>query len=202
MRFAKRRQEAKVAKEEREKRQQQEKSEAEKKAFFLERVRLYQEKKRLEEMRALSRATFSGPQLQEFQKALCQEKKCLLKDALALSEELSLKLCSELEKSGSSNHPADMNVGDSIVTQSLANNRKKRLKKIDEALMRINKGTYGICLTCFQPIAIGRLLSTPIADLCEQCKEEKEKQEGKRTKRINGAHYHYQELSDSFRASV
>jgi DnaK suppressor protein len=47
----------------------------------------------------------------------------------------------------------------------------KILRAIDEALLRIEKGTYGICGDCGEPIAEARLNAIPWARVCITCKE-------------------------------
>ena len=47
----------------------------------------------------------------------------------------------------------------------------KILQAIDEALVRIEKGTYGICRDCGEPIAEARLNAIPWSRLCITCKE-------------------------------
>ena len=53
----------------------------------------------------------------------------------------------------------------------------KLLKKIDEALNRIERGTYGICEECGCEIEERRLHARPVATLCIACKEEQEEME-------------------------
>ncbi|MBL7155103.1 MAG: TraR/DksA C4-type zinc finger protein [Candidatus Portnoybacteria bacterium] len=48
---------------------------------------------------------------------------------------------------------------------------KKCLKKLNEALVRIDEGTYGICTTCGEQIPIKRLIVVPFAAQCVPCKE-------------------------------
>lgn len=48
------------------------------------------------------------------------------------------------------------------------------LGKIDRALERIEKGTYGICLRCKGPIPRERLKAIPEAELCVKCQKEEE----------------------------
>ncbi|MDE0546408.1 TraR/DksA C4-type zinc finger protein [Microbacterium sp. C7(2022)] len=43
------------------------------------------------------------------------------------------------------------------------------LREIDEALRRWHDGTYGICVTCGQPIPPGRLEARPTAIRCVAC---------------------------------
>lgn len=51
------------------------------------------------------------------------------------------------------------------------------LKKIDEALKKMDDNTYGVCETCGDEIGIERLEARPVTDLCVRCKEEQEKKE-------------------------
>ena len=48
---------------------------------------------------------------------------------------------------------------------------RDHLADIEHALDKFEKGTYGLCDTCGQPIAPGRLEALPQASLCVNCKE-------------------------------
>src|SRR6185295_18683882 len=48
------------------------------------------------------------------------------------------------------------------------------LKKIDEALHRLEEGTYGDCSECGQKIAEARLKALPFANTCRECQEHRE----------------------------
>ena len=47
----------------------------------------------------------------------------------------------------------------------------KILQAIEEALYRMEKGTYGICRDCGEPIAQARLNAIPWTRVCITCKE-------------------------------
>ena len=47
----------------------------------------------------------------------------------------------------------------------------KILQAIEEALGRIEKGTYGVCRDCGEPIAEARLNAIPWTRVCITCKE-------------------------------
>ena len=47
----------------------------------------------------------------------------------------------------------------------------KILQAIEEALWRIEKGTYGLCRDCGEPIAEPRLNAIPWTRVCITCKE-------------------------------
>jgi DnaK suppressor protein len=51
------------------------------------------------------------------------------------------------------------------------------VKKIDEALRRIELGTFGQCGCCGEEIEMKRLEARPTATSCVQCKEEQERRE-------------------------
>ncbi|ADW18120.1 transcriptional regulator, TraR/DksA family [Desulfobulbus propionicus DSM 2032] len=59
---------------------------------------------------------------------------------------------------------------------------RKLMDKVDEALARIEEGTYGICAGCGEEIAIKRLQARPVAKFCIDCKtrqEQREKEQGR-----------------------
>jgi len=49
--------------------------------------------------------------------------------------------------------------------------------KIDEALSRIEDGSFGTCEECGEPIQVARLQVRPVTTLCIKCKEEQEEME-------------------------
>lgn len=57
----------------------------------------------------------------------------------------------------------------------------KLIKKINEALERLNEGDYGFCENCGEEIGVSRLEARPTAEMCIDCKtldEIREKQMG------------------------
>lgn len=54
---------------------------------------------------------------------------------------------------------------------------RENLIKIDEALRKIQDGTYGICDECGEQISAGRLKVMPSAIFCRDCQEKKEELE-------------------------
>ena len=47
----------------------------------------------------------------------------------------------------------------------------KILQAIDEALVRLDKGAFGLCRDCGEPIAAARLNAIPWTRVCISCKE-------------------------------
>jgi len=60
----------------------------------------------------------------------------------------------------------------------LVNRETLYIKKVDEALRRIEEGTFGECDSCGDDIELRRLQARPTATLCVGCKEEQERREG------------------------
>lgn len=54
---------------------------------------------------------------------------------------------------------------------------RRLLSKIDEAIARIDDGTYGICEDCGEEIGIKRLEARPVTTLCIDCKTIQETRE-------------------------
>ncbi len=54
---------------------------------------------------------------------------------------------------------------------------RKLIRKIDEALKRIDDGTYGYCLETGEEIGIKRLEARPVATLCVEAQERRERRE-------------------------
>ena len=59
----------------------------------------------------------------------------------------------------------------------LSNRETLYFKKIEEALVRIDEGTFGLCESCEEEIGLKRLEARPTATLCVSCKEEQERKE-------------------------
>jgi len=66
------------------------------------------------------------------------------------------------------------------ISTKLVSRKQLYLKKIDEALARMDNKTYGECEACYETIAFKRLLARPAATLCIECKEDEELQENRK----------------------
>lgn len=54
---------------------------------------------------------------------------------------------------------------------------RKLISKVQEAIKRIDDGTYGICEICGEEISQKRLEVRPVTTSCIECKKEEEEQE-------------------------
>jgi DnaK suppressor protein len=57
---------------------------------------------------------------------------------------------------------------------SLMEMRNRRRQSIDEAIMRLHEGTYGMCAECGVEISEKRLHAVPFAKLCVECQSRAE----------------------------
>lgn len=55
---------------------------------------------------------------------------------------------------------------------------RRNLKDVEEALVRIKDGTYGVCERCQKPIDVARLDAVPHARMCISCQEIAERESG------------------------
>ena len=66
---------------------------------------------------------------------------------------------------------------DQNFSMRIRDRERKLLKKIDEALDRMNDATYGICEQCGGDIPYKRLKARPVTTLCIECKTAQEQEE-------------------------
>jgi len=72
---------------------------------------------------------------------------------------------------------------DREINYILSDREREKVQAIDDALERIEDGSYGICESCESEIAPGRLEALPFTRLCVSCQSEREK-EAKMSRRI------------------
>ena len=63
------------------------------------------------------------------------------------------------------------------VEMKAINRQIKLISKIDQAIKKIESGTYGFCEETGEPIGIKRLIARPVATLCITAQEKHEKEE-------------------------
>jgi DnaK suppressor protein len=62
-------------------------------------------------------------------------------------------------------------------TLRIRDRERKLIKKIREALKRIDEGTYGVCEGCGEDITLKRLKARPVTTQCIECKKQEEAKE-------------------------
>ena len=98
-----------------------------------------------------------------------------------LESEVSSTLDGMRKDGGAFPDPADRATMESERNLTLRiRDRERKLKnKIQEALARIEDGTFGICEDCEGEIGFARLEARPVTTLCINCKSEQEQDEEK-----------------------
>jgi DnaK suppressor protein len=111
--------------------------------------------------------------LAKYRKLLLEEKQRILNNSKnALKHELALS---------PDDLPDETDLAASEVNQNLVfklrDRERQLLSKIDEAMDRIEDGSFGACADCEEPIEVRRLEARPMSTLCVACKEKQEHRE-------------------------
>ncbi|MDD3839349.1 MAG: TraR/DksA C4-type zinc finger protein [Clostridia bacterium] len=80
------------------------------------------------------------------------------------------------ELSSYDNHPADLASETTVVEENhaLKDSEKRQIKEINDALLKLEKGNYGICEICGGEIFFERLKEIPETRLCLQCEHDRQ----------------------------
>src|SRR6266851_8829780 len=78
----------------------------------------------------------------------------------------------------------------------LSDRERVKIKQIDDALDRLDQGTYGVCESCGLEIAEERLQAMPFTRLCRDCQQEQEK-EAKSQRRFDDERNTYRKLGST-----
>ncbi|MEW5745862.1 MAG: RNA polymerase-binding protein DksA [Nitrospirota bacterium] len=109
--------------------------------------------------------------IQDIKKKLAEQREALLNEAgMALNELPDESIFPELGDQASAEIDRNFML-------KLRGRERKLLKKIEEAIEKIDSGVYGICDTCGEEINIKRLEARPVTTMCIECKTEQEEEE-------------------------
>ena len=123
--------------------------------------------------------SFTKEQVKQFRQLLITERVKLAEEIKTIAREAST---SPRDASGDLSaytvHMADMaaDTYDRELSMNLVSSEQELLYQIDDALKRLDDGSFGICQQCSQPIAMSRLRAVPYASLCIACQRTKEQQ--------------------------
>jgi DnaK suppressor protein len=118
---------------------------------------------------AMSPRKLTKTQLKTLREALLAERGLLLEQVADLTQEAGVD---NWRGDGSGNDPADRGTASSEreTAASLSDHARGLLQQIDDALRRVDEGTYGTCERCGKNIGFDRLEVLPQASLCLECK--------------------------------
>jgi RNA polymerase-binding protein DksA len=110
--------------------------------------------------------------VEQFQTLLEEERRRVLDAIEYLHKENPGSIEEETEDETTDNHIAETATAtlDRQIDYTLEENSEHVLSEIEGALVRIEEGTYGVCVNCGKPIAEERLAAIPWATYCIDCK--------------------------------
>ena len=121
--------------------------------------------------------SLSRDQVKQLRQLLITERIKLVEEIRSIAKDAST---SPREASGDLSaytvHMADMaaDTYERELSMNIASSEQQILYQIDEALKRLDDGSFGLCQQCNQPIAMSRLKAVPYASLCIECQRAKE----------------------------
>jgi DnaK suppressor protein len=112
-------------------------------------------------------------QIEAYKKKLLELKQQILNDSYTRDTE-DLKISTD-------DLADEADIAASVINQQVSFGLRDRnfakLRQIEDALYRVNSGTYGLCEECEEPIAEKRLERQPFATLCITHAEELEREQ-------------------------
>ncbi len=122
---------------------------------------------------------FNKKELGEFKKLILKRKDETLEDINHISDDTLKKSLKDAsgDISGYAYHMADMatDAYDREFSLGLASNQRELLYVLEDALKKIEEGTFGICEECDAAITKTRLKAIPYARFCVKCQAKMEK---------------------------
>ena len=115
-----------------------------------------------------------NPKFEPYRKLLLRAKEQIVGDIQKLSDENTGSANDRSgDVSGHALHMADVatDMYDREFLLGLASNDRELLYEIDEAMARIEDGTFGFCAVCKKSIPITRLKAIPQVRTCLKCQE-------------------------------
>lgn len=133
--------------------------------------------------KSATKTPFKKLELKNIRKELVAAKAQVLEELLKLKGESLNKTFKDAsgDLSGYSFHMADMatDLYDREFSLELAEGERDTLYALDEAIKRVDEGSYGRCDSCGDVISKQRLKAMPQVEYCIKCQEKEEKSESK-----------------------
>jgi DnaK suppressor protein len=123
----------------------------------------------------------------------------LLEMKTKLLEEMELE--SKAEREGNKDEGLDTydlasEERDREINFILSDRERSKVKNIDDALERMEEGTYGVCDSCGLEIAEERLTAMPFTRLCRDCQQDQER-EARSQRRVEEERNTYRKLGST-----
>ena len=121
--------------------------------------------------------TLSKEQVKQLRQLLITERAKLAGEIKAIAQDTAK---SPREASGDLSaytvHMADMaaDTYERELSMNIVSSEQELLYQIDDALKRLDDGSFGVCQQCNQPVSMSRLKAVPYASMCISCQRAKE----------------------------
>lgn len=122
------------------------------------------------------RISLREKKMREIKKKLIAQKKALLSEAVEALNKLPGQIVFP-----DLGDQASAEIDRSFMLR-LRGRERKLLKKIEDAIDRIEQGLFGICDKCGEAIDIKRIEARPVTTMCIECKTQQEEEEKLREK--------------------
>ncbi len=126
---------------------------------------------------------FGEKEMEAIRKKLVEKKARIIEELIRLKGQALNKSFKDAsgDLSGYSFHMADMatDLYDKEFSLELVEGERERLFALDDAIRRVDEGTYGKCDSCGGCISRQRLKAMPQAKHCIPCQEQEEKSAGR-----------------------
>lgn len=132
-------------------------------------------------------AKFTNAQLKQFRQLLITERAKLVEEIKSIRRDASI---SPREASGDLSaytlHMADMasDTYERELSMNIASSEQQILYLVDDALKRLDEGSFGVCQECGRTITMSRLKAVSYAPMCINCqRSEEQKRKEQKPKR-------------------
>jgi DnaK suppressor protein len=118
---------------------------------------------------------WTGSELAEVRDALEAEAAGLRRDIKEAEAHIADRLGDGIREAGDDEADVGVKTFEREHEFQMTSNARRLLEQTEQALSRIDAGTYGMCDSCGQPIGKARLMAFPRAVLCVRCKQREER---------------------------
>jgi len=118
---------------------------------------------------------WTGSELAEVRDALEAEAVGLRRDIEEAESHIADRLGDGIREAGDDEADVGVKTFEREHEFQMTSNARRLLEQTEQALSRIDAGTYGVCGSCGQPIGKARLMAFPRAVLCVRCKQREER---------------------------
>ncbi len=118
---------------------------------------------------------WTASQIKDVRATLEHDRGRLIAEIAATEQDIDHLLRGGGEGAGNDQADVGSNTFERDHEMSMAKNARDNLELVESALARIDRGAYGVCESCGQPIGKMRLQAFPRATLCMECKQRQER---------------------------